>query len=331
MTLSEADLLRAAGAAGFQTEPLEKVIRLMELLEALRSHPFLKERLALKGGTALNLFVFDVPRLSVDIDLNYIGAVDRETMLEERPKVDQAVEAVCGRVGIQVMRVRVPNEHAGGKWRLSYARASGGTGRLELDVNFLLRTPLWPHVTMDSRPVSEFRATRVPVLDLHELAAGKLAALFGRSASRDVFDTRYLLDQPELDRARLRMGFVVYGAANRRDWRSVSLDAIRIDPTDAERHLLPMLRADLAPSRVDVGSWCERLTQQCRDVLSQLLPLDEGEIEFLSRLNDEGEIVPELLTGETGLQQTIRSHPALRWKAQNVRDHKGRRDAAAEG
>ncbi len=50
MTLTEADLLRAAAAAGFQTEPLEKAIRLLELVETLRSHPFLKDRIALKGG-----------------------------------------------------------------------------------------------------------------------------------------------------------------------------------------------------------------------------------------------------------------------------------------
>ena len=74
----------------------------LEALEALRSHPFLKERIALKGGTALNLFIFDVPRLSVDIDLNYIGPADRVTMLEERPKIEQAVQAVCGRLGIRI-------------------------------------------------------------------------------------------------------------------------------------------------------------------------------------------------------------------------------------
>ncbi len=98
--LSEADLQREAAATGFRSEALEKVIRLMELLEGLRSHPFLKTRIALKGGTALNLFVFDIPRLSVDIDLNYVGAADREIMLTERPKLEQAVQAVCGRLGI---------------------------------------------------------------------------------------------------------------------------------------------------------------------------------------------------------------------------------------
>jgi predicted nucleotidyltransferase component of viral defense system len=104
MSLSESDLLREAAATGFQSERLEKVVRLLELLEALRSHPFLKKRLVLKGGTALNLFVFDVPRLSVDIDLNYVGAVERETMLAERPRIEQAFLAVCGRLDLEVRR-----------------------------------------------------------------------------------------------------------------------------------------------------------------------------------------------------------------------------------
>ena len=80
-------------------------------------------RIALKGGTALNLFVLDVPRLSVDIDLNVVGAVERETMLSERPKVEQALGAVCSRLGLQVRRA--PGEHAGGKWRLAYSSSFG--------------------------------------------------------------------------------------------------------------------------------------------------------------------------------------------------------------
>ena len=77
--LTEIELNREAAFTGFRTEVLEKVIHLLSLLDTLRLHPFLKKRVGLKGGTALNLFVFDVPRLSVDIHLNYIGAADRET------------------------------------------------------------------------------------------------------------------------------------------------------------------------------------------------------------------------------------------------------------
>lgn len=77
MTVSRPQLERLAADTGFQIDPLEKVLHLLDLLESLRSHPFLTDRLVLKGGTALNLFALDLPRLSVDIDLNYIGAVDR--------------------------------------------------------------------------------------------------------------------------------------------------------------------------------------------------------------------------------------------------------------
>jgi len=150
--LTEMELLREAAASGFRADVLEKVIRLMELLETLRSHPYLKTRVALKGGTALNLYVFDVPRLSVDVDLNYVGAADVETMAQERPKVEQALQAVCGRLGIGVKRI--PAGHAGGKWRLSYTGVRG-PGTLELDVNFPLRTPLWPQAPADSRFVGE--------------------------------------------------------------------------------------------------------------------------------------------------------------------------------
>lgn len=319
--LTEAELLREAALTGFRSEVLEKVIRLAELLETLRSHPFLKPRIALKGGTALNLFVFDVPRLSVDIDLNYIGAADRETMLAERPRMDQAIQAVCGRLGIQVKRA--PADHAGGKWRLSYTTVAGRSGTLELDVNFLLRTPLWPAVLSDSRLVGSLAVTKVPVLDVHELAAGKLAALFGREASRDLFDARELLRQGGLVRGRLRLGFVVYGGTNRRDWRGVSLDDVRADPGEVDRLLVPMLRGDVAPARDEIIGWAEQLVTDCKDLLSMVLPLEENERAFLDDLNDRGEITPELLTKDVRLQYLIREHPGLRWKALNVRKYQG--------
>lgn len=315
--LTEAELAREAAGTRFHMDPLEKAIRLLELLESLRSHPFLKPRIALKGGTALNLFVFDVPRLSVDIDLNYVGTSDLETMLSDRPKVEQALEAVCSRLGIQVRRI--PSDHAGGKWRLSYTGVSDRPGTLKLDVNFMLRTPLWPHAALDSRPVGSFRVTQVPVLDLHELAAGKLAALFSRCASRDVFDARELLHRGGFDRSRLRTGFLVYGGINRRDWRTVSVDDVRADPREVDRQLLPVLRGGVAPAPEHLSEWTDNLVGECSNLLSVVLPFEPKEREFLHRLNDRGEIASQLLTRDPDLQEIIRSHPGLRWKALNVR------------
>ncbi len=319
--LTERELVREAVKSGFQKDRLEKVIRLTELLESLRSHPFLKSRVALKGGTALNLFVFDVPRLSVDIDLNYIGAADRDAMLKERPQVEQALQAVCGRLGLQIKRL--PTDHAGGKWRLSYTTTSGRSAALEIDLNFMLRTPLWPPKLADSKTVGSFSAKQVPILDLHELAVGKLAALFARNASRDLFDAHRLLQRGGMDRARLRTGFVVYGGINRRDWRNVSLDDVNAESGEVDQQLVPMLRGDVAPTRTDIDSWTRRLLTECRDMLSIVLPSEPHEREFLDRLNGHGEIEPELLTDDETLQVIIRSHPGLLWKAQNIRKHHG--------
>lgn len=321
MSLSESDLHREAAATGFQAEPLEKVIRLLEALDTLRSHPFLKGRLVLKGGTALNLFVFDVPRLSVDIDLNYVGAVERETMLAERPKLEQALLAVCGRLGLEVKRI--PTDHAGGKWRLSYTSVAGRPSQLELDVNFLLRQPLWPAVIAGSRGLGSIPPVEFPVLDVHELAAGKLAALFGRTASRDIYDIHRLFQATELEPAKLRLGFVVYGGMNRRDWRSLSVDDVRADPTDFDRQLIPLLHGALTPPSERLAEWTQELIADCRRSLSTILPLADNELQFLERLNDHGEIVPDLLTDDADVQHRIRSHPGLRWKVLNVRRHLG--------
>jgi len=319
--LTPESLAREAAATDFGAEPLEKVFRLLALLETLHSHPFLKTRIALKGGTALNLFHFDVPRLSVDIDLNYIGAADRETMLAERPKIEEAVQAVCSREGLALRRM--PPDHAGGKWRLAYAGSQGTPGSLELDVNFMLRTPLWPCAMAEPRPVGSFQAAPVRLLDLHELAAGKLAALLARSASRDVFDARALLVAPGLDPARLRLGFVVYGGINRKDWRTVSAADVQADPDEVRVSLIPMLRADLAPARREVPAWTGKLVAECRERLAVLLPLNEAELEFLRRLNEGGEIAPELIAADPAMQATVREHPGLGWKALNVRRHQG--------
>ena len=161
------------------------------------------------------------------------------------------------------------------------------------------------------------------MLDLHELAAGKLAALFGRNASRDLFDARELLNRGGFDRSRLRTGFVVYGGINRRDWRTVSVDDVRADPREVDRQLSPVLRGDVGPTRENLAEWTDKLVADCRDLLSVVLPFEPNEREFLDRLNDRGEIAPELLTRDADLQEIIRSHPALRWKAINVRKHRG--------
>jgi predicted nucleotidyltransferase component of viral defense system len=321
LKISSEKLTAEAEATGFRADILEKVAHLLGLLEAMRSHPSLKGKLALKGGTALNLFILDVPRLSVDIDLNYVGAEDREAKLMERPKIEQAAQAVFSREGFTIRRI--PEEHAGGKWLLRYESASGRTGNLEVDINFMFRVPLWPVITSDSHSVGSWRASKIPVLDPHELAAGKLAALLARGQARDLFDSHRILRMESLDPHRLRLGFVVYGAMNRKDWRKVSMNDVDFEADALVRQLIPTLRIKSAEAQYYTTEYGARLVAECREGLSVVLPFMDSERAFLDLLLDRGIIDPTLLTADESLQRRIRSQPLLEWKAMNVRKYRG--------
>jgi predicted nucleotidyltransferase component of viral defense system len=321
MKFGAEEIQQHADALGFRPETLEKVFRLLSLLETLRSSAFLRPRVALKGGTALNLFLFDVPRLSVDVDLNYVGSGDRATMLADKPKVEQSIQAVCAREGLTVKRM--PSEHAGGKWRLSFVNTAGSSDKLEVDLNFMLRVPLWPVATLDSKALGPAVAKEIAVVDRHELAAGKLAALCARNASRDIFDARELLRRTDLEASKLRLAFVVYGGLNRKDWRTVRVEDVGAEAPELTRELVPMLRADARPKESEIASWTEALVRETRELLAAVLPLAARELEFLERLNGAGDIVPEVLTDVPAMQAIIRDHPGLKWKALNVKKRLG--------
>ena len=82
---------RLAAESGFIRDNLEKVMRLVEILKFFHNHASLSQALVLKGGTAINLTVFDMPRLSVDIDLDFNNNCSREEMLTQREAINDLV------------------------------------------------------------------------------------------------------------------------------------------------------------------------------------------------------------------------------------------------
>jgi hypothetical protein len=187
----------------------------------------------------------------------------------------------------------------------------------------MFRVPLWPVMTSDSHPVGAWRATEIPVLDHHELAAGKLVALLSRRQARDLFDGDRILRMDDLDSGRLRVGFVVYGAMNRRDWRTVSADDAYLEAPELTRQLIPTLRVNAAEVQTESAEYGARLVRECREGLSAVLPFTDSERAFLDLLLDRGVIDPTILTDDASLQRRIQGQPLLKWKALNVRRHKG--------
>ena len=161
---------------------------------------------ALKGGTAINLFVRDLPRLSVDIDLTYLPVQDRATSLAE---VGAALERMASSIASQLKGVRVERARAEGQviklvvWR--------GRVRVMIEVSPVLRGCVREPAMRGVSPTVEahFGYIEVPVVHLHDLYAGKLCAALDRQHPRDLFDVRLLLQYEGVDDGLLEV-FVVY-------------------------------------------------------------------------------------------------------------------------
>ena len=263
-------------------------MRLLDILQEIARDPELAEKLVLKGGTALNLFHLRLDRLSVDIDLNYIGALDRAAMEADRPQVDAALNRLLTAQGYAVRRQ--PDDHTGGKWIARFGSALGGGATLEVDVNYMSRQPLFGSSRMDSIDLGGTRAVDVPVLDLHEIVAGKLVALIDRQAARDLFDARRILAIPELDWSAIKAAVLAYGAAGRRDWRKASIWDIGGDARELRQKLTICLPRRTFPTPGGVESWIEESVAICQAGLAFLFDLTEGERAFLDGVLERGEI-----------------------------------------
>jgi len=320
--IGAAKVRRVARETGFREEVVEKVLYLSAIVERFRTHPDLKNAWVLKGGTAINLFYLEVPRLSIDIDINYIGSRELEAMRAARPVFEQAIIACCEREGCQVRRA--PGEHAGGKYRLRYAGGVGGSGSLEVDVNFVQRVPVFD---VDHRAPSfppGVSSGVVPLLAVEELAAGKFAALLTRAAPRDAFDAWQLLEEVPhlLQGPRLRTAFVVQAASVRQDLRTKDPRSVAVTAKGVRDELFPLLRVEARPFGGDPDSLSEHLNVVCRNLAVWLLKWRRRERAFLDRILDAGEIVPGLLTDDPDIQDRIGAQPMLRWKSMHVRQYR---------
>ncbi len=190
MNLSGEVLARLETGTGFRAATLEKVLRLGTIAGEITAHPFLGSRLLLKGGTAIQLGLGAPLRLSVDLDYNYVGQLEREAMLRERPEVEDALQRVTRAGGYQV--TRSPDEHAGRKLYLGFRSHAGSLERIELDINYQMRQPIGPPVERALWQPGQAPRAMIHSVGDEELWAGKIAALLDRTMPRDLFDVAHL-------------------------------------------------------------------------------------------------------------------------------------------
>jgi hypothetical protein len=301
----------------FDPLSVEKVLRLKEILDEIRRHPFLSGKLALKGGTAINLFALNLARLSVDIDLNYVGAIEREPMIAERPAVEQSIQEVSVALGYTVQKG--PESHALTEFHLGFIDHAGGRDRLQIEINFLMRACALPPVILPAAQLGDERRCEFSVLAMEELWAGKLKALIERSHPRDLYDVhRFANSGLKHDEGLLRKLTVLFASTLDRDLREYNVGRYDgLDQSSLDRLLYPLLRADDRPS-------AERLMDSVRPLLAAILD-HQREQPYLEAMGN-GIYQPELIfPNHPRVVERIARHPALLWKARHVAEYRSRK------
>ena len=149
MRFDRITLGRQAKELGFVRDTFEKVCRLADVLSFMESDGLLADSLALKGGTAINLTIFDLPRLSVDIDLDFSKDVSREPMLVERAQINEHIQKYMAASGY-TLSLKSKQYHALDSFVYEYVNAGGMKDNLKLEINYMLRCHTLP---VSRRPV----------------------------------------------------------------------------------------------------------------------------------------------------------------------------------
>jgi len=303
-------------ASSFAAPTVDKVERLLEVLAALREDPLLGSAFVLHGGTALNVFSDELHRLSVDVDLMYVGQLEVSAMQAERPRVDTRLREVARKLGYAVRGTN--DEHSGQTYRLRY-----GDEYIKIDVTYLARVallePIEQRCPICAPPVS------FPVLDRRELVAGKVKALMERTASRDLYDlARMAASNPSAMRDPLLRALVIRAISTADPFPAVRdpVEALSrfAEPTE---ELVESLRSVVAADdEPDFPAMCSRVAA----FLAPYSALTVPESEYFRLLDEESTDLPELLLSAwPHVLERALSDPVMQWKVRNLKKRSPRR------
>lgn len=283
------------------TEMKKEYLDLVRLLVRVAPMIFAEPGFALKGGTAINLFVRDLPRLSVDLDLVFTDyRLDRDSALAA---IAAAVHNMASRIGKLGMQVHVPSRMEGEEAKLFIRK---GQVEVKVEINQVARGTILPVVTtrLVQAARDQLRADlRVPLLATEELYGGKLVAALDRSHPRDWFDVMLLLNAEGITSS-IRRCFVAYLAAHNRPLHEVLFGPVKSLADTFHREFLGMTSYKVSLAEL------EDVQRRVRKELPR--QLDNAERRFLvSLVSNEPDWslinIPHL-----------KDMPAIRWKLTNL-------------
>jgi len=311
---SKSDLERMASETNFIRDNLEKILRLCDILRHLNENPLFAEYLALKGGTAINLTVFKLPRLSVDIDLDFTKECSRDEMMTIRETINQDFLNYMFTQGY-ALSPNTKSPHSLDSWVFYFQNSGGNRDNLKVEVNYSLRNHILPIVKRRVNVDFIQLDSEVRTLSTLELFGSKIKALIERTAPRDLYDIynmlRYEIIHPD-DMDILRKIILFYIAVGGSDKPSDNYNFDNIDNlkfAQIKSSLLPVLkksdRFDFESAKIGVKSF-----------LLDLMIFTEEEQSFIGNFNNNV-YRPELLFENTEIIERIQNHPMAIWKMRN--------------
>lgn len=295
---------------GFIRDTLEKVIRLVDVLEFINTHPMLKDTLALKGGTAINLTIFSLPRLSIDIDLDYMINSSREEMLEHRDRINHIIHLFMESNGYS-RSDKTKNPHSLDSWVYSYIGMSGNKDNIKIEINYSLRSHVLAPEERNLSIELLHGQFKIKTLSALEIYGSKINALLSRAAARDLFDIWNIINQEcfdELEKDLLRKIIVFYsliaGRGVKKEFSTESIETIT--KQKVKRDLLPVIKRNS-------GFDLDIVKSEVTTFIKELMTLTDNEEEFLIRFKN-GAYHPELLFTDKKILERIKHHPMALWK-----------------
>ena len=280
---NRAELGRMATESGFVRDTFEKVLRLKEILRFMNEDEFLREHLLLKGGTAINLTVFNLPRLSVDIDMDYTPNDTREDMLECREKITNVIKEYMESEGY-LLSDASRFSHSLDAFHYNYQNAGGNKDMIKIELNYSLRAHIFEPVYRSILPSAFDDGLKIRMVNPMEIFAAKGNALITRAAARDLYDWCNMLSEGLFEEQRdlFRKCFLFYMTISA-DTLNKSFDTSAIDTLDFNK-----IRRDLFPvlNKKDNFQLDER-KKIAKNYISDLMVLTTKEKEYLDRFEEK--------------------------------------------
>ena len=186
-SFSKKDIIKYAKEYKVNKGTLERVLRLVDILKFINECEEIKGKLALKGGTSINLAYYNYLRLSVDIDLDYIGSLDKDIMLKDRTIIEKSILTYVESNNMQYRPDKSRKTHALDSFVFNYNNYFNSSDMLKIEINYMNRVHLFE---CEYKQITLPMASDVNILSLNkfDLFASKMNALIYRTTIRDIYD-----------------------------------------------------------------------------------------------------------------------------------------------